>query len=44
MLNFLKSCPSFDLNRVLGDTNIDESVKDYVRLILMPSRQYQEKP
>ena len=44
MLNFLKSCPSFDLNRVLGDTNIDESVKDYVRLILMPSRQHQEEP
>ena len=44
LVNFLRSCPSFDLNCALEDEKIDEGVKDYVRLILLPSRQPQIKP
>jgi hypothetical protein len=35
---------SFDLQRLLEDKNIDDGIKDYVRLILLPSRQPQAKP
>ena len=39
LLNFLRTCASFDLNRALDDKNIDDSIKDYVRLILIPQRE-----
>jgi hypothetical protein len=39
LVNFLRSCPSFDLNRALDDKKIDEGIKDYVRLVLQPQRE-----
>jgi hypothetical protein len=39
LLNFLQTCTSFNLSRVLADEEIEESIKDYVRLILIPSRE-----
>jgi hypothetical protein len=44
LLKFLRSCPSFDLDRVLADENIDEGIKDYIRLILRPRRKPPEQP
>ena len=44
LLNFLRTCPSFDLNRVLEDKNVDDGIKEYVRLILLPSRQPPKGP
>lgn len=43
-VNFLRTCPSFDLNRVLEDKNVDDGIKEYVRLILLPSRQPPKGP
>jgi hypothetical protein len=34
----LRDVPSFDLFRVLADENIDDTIKDYVRFILLPER------
>lgn len=36
LLDFLRFGPSFDLSRVLADTNIDNDIKEYVRLVLIP--------
>lgn len=44
LVNFLRSCPSFDLNRVLEDKNVDDGIKEYVRRILLPSRQTPKGP
>ena len=44
LVNFLRSCPAFDLERVLEDKNVDDGIKDYVRLVLLPPRQPQIKP
>ncbi len=44
LVNFLRTCPSFDLNRVLEDKNVDDGIKEYVRLILLPSRQPPKGP
>jgi len=44
LLKFLRSCPSFDLDRVLADENIDEGIKDYVRLYLKPRREGKKIP
>ncbi len=44
LLKFLRSCSSFDLDRVLADENIDEGIKDYIRLILRPGRKPPEQP
>lgn len=44
LLNFLKTCPSFDLNRIIDDDTMDDGIKEYVRLILQPSRQSQKAP
>ncbi len=44
LLDFLKTCPSFDLNRVLEDDTMDDGIKEYVRLILQLSRQFQKAP
>jgi hypothetical protein len=42
LVNFLNSCPSFDLNRIFVDKNIDDTLKDYIRHILIPDRERQE--
>jgi len=44
LLKFLRSCPSFDLDRVLADENIDEGIKDYVRLYLKPRQEGKKIP
>jgi len=44
LLKFLRSCPSFGLDRVLADENVDEGIKDYIRLILRPRRKPPEQP
>lgn len=44
LLDFLKTCPSFDLNRVLEDDTMDDGIKEYVSLILQLSRQSQKVP
>lgn len=41
LLNFLRTCKSFDLNRVLFDDTIDDNVKNYVRLVLIHERKKQ---
>jgi hypothetical protein len=38
LLYFLRSCAAFDLNRVIDDNGIDDNVKEYVRLVLLPDR------
>lgn len=38
MLNFLISCNTVDLRKVLADKNIDDGIKNYLRLILIPNR------
>lgn len=44
LLDFLRTCPSFDLNRVLEDDTMDDGIKEYLRLIPQPSRQPQKSP
>ena len=44
LLKILRSCPSFDLDRVLADENIDEGIKDYVRLYLKPQQERKKTP
>jgi hypothetical protein len=44
LLDFLRTCPSFDLNRIIEDDTMDGGIKEYVRLILQPSRQSPKAP
>lgn len=44
LVNFFRSCSTFDLNRALADDNIDDGIKEYIRLILQPSRESPKKP
>lgn len=44
MLDLIKSYPSIDLDRVLKDDNVDNGIKDYVRLILKPWKENKKVP
>ena len=44
MLDLIKSYPNIDLDRVLKDDNIDNGIKDYVRLILKPWKENKKVP
>lgn len=39
LLFFIIKTKSFDPHRILDDDNVDDGIRDYVRLILLPSRQ-----
>lgn len=44
MLYLIRSCQDIDLDRILADENIDEGIKDYVRLYLKPRREGKKIP
>lgn len=44
MLYLIRSCQDIDLDRILADENIDEGIKDYVRLYLKPQREGKKIP
>lgn len=39
LLYFLRSCTTFDLNQVLADNDVENNMKEYVRLVVIPDRE-----